>query len=179
MTQHDQLDPDSISSSPKGKRIEDEILPPHWQEAMITANGIRQHYYRTVGEKPSLILLHGFTENGLCWSRVARALEHDYDLILLDARGHGLSSGPETGYSQELLTQDVAAFIHELGLSSPALFGHSNGALTAAQVAATFPELVRTIVLEDHPWSESPPLLSMSAQEGSEPWPGFTAWCST
>ena len=83
-------------------------IPPHWREEKVIANGIRQHYYRTGGEKPILILLHGFSENGLCWSRVAKALENDYDIIMVDIRGHGLSSGPETGYSQDLLNQDIA-----------------------------------------------------------------------
>ena len=150
-------------------------IPLHWLEETVIANGIRQHYYRTDGKKPSLMLLHGFSENGLCWSRVAIALENDYDIIMVDARGHGLSSGPETGYSQELLTQDIAGLIEELGLQRPNLFGHSNGALTAAQLAASFPVLVRAIILEDPPWGESswqPP----ATTEGNEPWPGFTAW---
>src|SRR5438105_827227 len=98
-----------------------EIIPPHWSEGTVMANGIHQHYYRTGGDRPALILLHGFSENGLCWSRVAKALEQDYDVIMVDARGHGLSSGPQTGYSQELLTQDVVGLIHELGLQPPSL----------------------------------------------------------
>jgi len=153
----------------------DEIITPHWFEGTVIANGIHQHYYRTGGDKPSLVLLHGFSENGLCWSRVAKALEQDYDVIMVDARGHGLSSGPETGYSQELLIEDVADLIHELGLQHPGLFGHSNGALTAAQVAATYPELVHAIILEDPPWGEAPTQPSMTAS-GNEPWPGYTDW---
>jgi pimeloyl-ACP methyl ester carboxylesterase len=144
-------------------------------EETVIANGIYQHYYRTCGEKPALLLLHGFSENGLCWSRVAIALENDYDIIMIDARGHGLSSGPETGYSQELLTQDIAGLIEVLGLQRPNLFGHSNGALTAAQVAASFPELVCSIILEDPPWGESSWKPPATAEE-NEPWPGFTAW---
>src|SRR6185437_12680183 len=86
-----------------------DVMPTRWSEGTIISNDLRQHYYRTSagGEKPSLLLLHGFSENGLCWSRVARALEDDYDLILLDARGHGRSDLPATGYSQETLTADV------------------------------------------------------------------------
>ena len=150
-------------------------IPPHWLEEKVIANGISQHFSRTGGEKPTLVLLHGFSENCLCWSRVAKAMESDYDIVMVDARGHGLSSGPETGYSQELLTQDIARLIEELGLQRPSLFGHSNGALTAAQVAATYPKLVHTIILEDPPWGESswqPP----ATTEENEPWPGFTSW---
>ncbi|HEY0756877.1 MAG TPA: alpha/beta hydrolase [Ktedonobacteraceae bacterium] len=154
-------------------------MKPHqqepWTEGDIFANGIQQHYYRTGSKKPALLLLHGFTENGLCWSRVARGLEQDYDVIMLDARGHGRSSGPETGYSPEILTQDVIELIRGLDLQQPYLFGFSNGALTAALVAATAPELARAIVLADPPWSGLP-VRSFSATAGSEPWPGYTAW---
>jgi pimeloyl-ACP methyl ester carboxylesterase len=149
----------------------------HWLEDTIIANGIHQHYYRTGGDKPVLVLLHGFTENGLVWSRVARTLEGEYDMIMVDARGHGHSDGPEHGYSQEILNQDVAELIRVLKLAQPVLMGHSNGALTAAQVAAQYPELVRAIVLEDPPWvdvAKRPPMMTQNSSD--EPWPGYTAW---
>ena len=58
----------------------------------MIANGIRLHYYRTGdGTKPAVVLCHGFSDSGLCWTPVARQLEADYDVIMLDARGHGLS----------------------------------------------------------------------------------------
>lgn len=49
----------------------DDLIPPHWSDGMVFANGIHHHYYRTGGEKPPLLLLHGFNENGLTWLRVA------------------------------------------------------------------------------------------------------------
>jgi N-formylmaleamate deformylase len=145
-----------------------------WSEGDVFANGIHQHYSRIVKNRPTLLLLHGFTENGLCWSRLARALEQDYDIIMVDARGHGRSSGPETGYAQELLTRDVVGLIQALELQQPYVFGFSNGALTAARVAATVPDLVRAVILEDPPWSAASAL--PSSISGNEPWPGYTAW---
>ncbi len=59
-----------------------------WNEGDVFANGIHQHYYRSGNEKPPFLLLHGLTENGLCWSRVAGAVEHEYDVVMVDARGH-------------------------------------------------------------------------------------------
>jgi N-formylmaleamate deformylase len=147
----------------------------HWSEGEVFANGIYQHYYRTGSDKPPLLLLHGFTENGLCWSRVARGLESDYDVIMIDARGHGRSSGLETGYSQEILTQDVVRLIQVLDLQHPYLFGYSNGALTAAQVAAAFPERIRAVIVEDPPWGESSPK-PLPTTSGNEPWPGYAKW---
>ena len=70
-----------------------------WSPDDVIANGIRNHYYRTGGDKPPLLLVHGFTDNGLCWTRLARVLQRDYDIIMPDARGHGLSEAPEGGYT--------------------------------------------------------------------------------
>lgn len=43
-----------------------------WSEGDVQVNGITIHYYRTDGnKKPSILLLHGIAENGLCWSPAA------------------------------------------------------------------------------------------------------------
>ena len=52
-----------------------ELVPSHWYEGDIFANGIRQHYYRAGnGERPLLLLLHGFNAYGLGWLHVAKEL---------------------------------------------------------------------------------------------------------
>lgn len=125
-----------------------------WSEGQIHANGITLHYYRTGGNKPPLVLLHGFTDNGLCWTHVARGLENEYDIIMPDARGHGLSEGLTNGFSTELMADDTAELIQALHLERPLLMGHSMGASTSAQIAATYPDLVKAVALEDPPWHE-------------------------
>jgi len=112
------------------------------------------HYHRTGGDKPPVVLLHGYTDNGLCWTQVAKSLEEDYDVIMFDARGHGLSDGPRNGFSMELMADDAAGVIQALQLGKPRLVGHSMGAAVAAQVAATYPDLVRSVVLEDPHWQD-------------------------
>jgi len=155
-----------------------DVIPARWSEETRTANGIGQRYYRTGGAKPTIALLHGFSENCQCWSRVAKALEDEYDLILLDARGHGRSDLPATGYAQETLTADVIAFIAALDLERPFVWGYSNGARTAAEVAATAPEIVRAVILEDPPWRDgaAPSAKPADSEMGGEPWPGYAQW---
>jgi N-formylmaleamate deformylase len=131
---------------------------PEWPSGDVTANGIRLHYYRTGGRKPPIVLLHGITDNGLCWTRLARVLEADYDLVMLDARGHGLSDAPESGYTPRDHAADVAGLIEALGLGRPVLIGHSMGAGTAAATAGEYPNRVGGVVLEDPPWFEKLPL---------------------
>src|SRR5438094_986431 len=102
-----------------------------WQSGDINSSGVRIHYYRTAGDRPPLVLLHGMGDNGLCWARVAERLQPDSDVVMLDARGHGLSDAPERGYTAEEQAPDVAAVVHALGLERPVLIGHSMGGATA------------------------------------------------
>jgi N-formylmaleamate deformylase len=122
-----------------------------WQSSDIKVNGVRLHYTRTGGDKPQVVLAHGFSDDGLCWTPVAEALEGDYDLIMVDARGHGRSEGPEQGYGPVDMAGDLAGVITGLGLHRPALLGHSMGATTVLMLAGTRPDLVRAILLEDPP----------------------------
>jgi N-formylmaleamate deformylase len=117
---------------------------------------VKIQYYRTVEGKPPIVFLHGITDNGLCWGRIALALEYAYDVILLDSRGHGLSDAPGDGYSNDILEADVAGVIETLELKKPVLIGHSMGAHTAATVAANYPELVSRVILEDPPFWGDP-----------------------
>jgi N-formylmaleamate deformylase len=123
-----------------------------WCEGDVVANGINVHYYRTGGDRPALVLAHGITDNGPCWTRLARALKNEYDLIMVDARGHGRSDAPASGYTNADHAADVAGMIQALNLDKPALVGHSMGAAISATLAAQYPGLTRGLVLEDPPW---------------------------
>src|SRR6188472_332149 len=121
----------------------------HWFEGTVHANGIAIHYTRTGGAKPPVVLSHGLTDNGACWTRVARALENDYDLIMPDARGHGQSEAPEHGYRTEDRAADLIGLIEQLQLDRLALIGHSMGGESSAMAAARITHLLRAVILED------------------------------
>ncbi|HLJ86899.1 MAG TPA: alpha/beta hydrolase [Candidatus Angelobacter sp.] len=97
--------------------------------------GAHIHYLRTATTgrtKPPLVLLHGLTGNGTCWSPFARALEGELDVVMPDARGHGKSSAPlhgygDAGYRYDDHASDVVGLIRVLGLAAPILLGHSMG----------------------------------------------------
>jgi N-formylmaleamate deformylase len=121
----------------------------NWKSGVCDANGIEICYQRTGGQKPSVVLLHGLIGSGACWTLLARALEAEYDVIMPDARGHGGSSAPPSGYRYEDYADDVLGFIQELGLSAPILLGHSMGGMTAAVVASKPDVPLRGVVLAD------------------------------
>jgi pimeloyl-ACP methyl ester carboxylesterase len=123
-----------------------------WASGAVVVDGIRLGYHRTGGDgKPVLVLLHGITDDGLCWTRVARDLEAHHDIVMPDARGHGRSDGVETGFSIPRLASDVAGLLDGLRIENAVVFGHSMGAATALSLAASRPGLVRACILEDPP----------------------------
>lgn len=151
-----------------------------WQSGDVIANGIRIHYTRTGGAKPPLVLAHGVTDDGLCWTPVAQALEAAYDLIMVDARGHGRSEAPETGYDPATQAADLAGLIAGLGLRQPVVLGHSMGAVTALVLAGSYPDVPGAIVLEDPPGWWMPPAEPTPAQaaQAAERLAGVRAWFS-
>jgi len=120
-----------------------------WQSADIDVNGLRLHYTRTGGDKPQVVLAHGFSDDGLCWTPVAEMLASEYDVIMVDARDHGRSDGPEQGYGLTQFAADLAGVITGLGLHRPAVLGHSMGGGTALMLAGAYPELPGAILIED------------------------------
>lgn len=120
-----------------------------WATAICKTNGINLHYTRTGAGRSPLVLLHGLTGNGTCWTDLARALQVKYDVIMPDARGHGKSSVPDHGYRYEDHASDVIGLIKALKLSPPVLLGHSMGGMTATMVAAHNPGLLCGLILVD------------------------------
>ncbi len=121
-----------------------------WTSGYVQTNGILMHYWRTGdGSQVPVVLSHGGSDNGLCWSRTARALESDYDVIMVDARGHGLSDAPEEGYGPRISAADLAGLITALELDRPHLIGHSMGGEISANCAADYPDLPRSLVIID------------------------------
>ena len=103
-------------------------LPPGgWADGYVIANGIRIHYWRTGGDKPVIIMAHGSSDNGLCWTNLAKELTNEYDIILPDARGHGLSDPPAKSDPPDAQAEDLAGLIRKLKLEKPIVMGPLHG----------------------------------------------------
>ena len=55
-----------------------------------------QIYYEVTGAGPPLLLFHGLTGSGVRWrdTGYVAGLQDHYQIILIDARGHGQSDKP-------------------------------------------------------------------------------------
>jgi pimeloyl-ACP methyl ester carboxylesterase len=124
--------------------------PAGWTEGYVLANGIRIHYWRTGGaSKPALVMAHGSSDDGLCWANLAKELTDRYDVILFDARGHGLSDPPKADDGPDAQVEDLAGLIKALKLEKPVLMGHSMGSASVAWFSAKYPDVPRAVILED------------------------------
>lgn len=126
-----------------------------WETGTVAVSGGNLAYHRTGGTGPVLVLSHGLTDTGLCWGRVAEALANDFDIVMLDARGHGASSRIPTGTAHDP-AQDIADATAGLSLQSPVVMGHSVGARATAAYAKANPGRAVAVILED------PPLLPLA-----------------
>lgn len=125
-----------------------------WPSGTVRVSGGVLAYHRTGGRGPPLVLSHGLTDNGLCWRRLASALERRFDIVMLDARGHGASTRL-TGEGSFDPSRDLGEAIDALGLQTPVVMGHSVGAWATAAHANRNPSRVAKVVLEDPPFLAS------------------------
>jgi pimeloyl-ACP methyl ester carboxylesterase len=112
----------------------------------------------TSPDAPTLVLLHGLTDSGLCWPGPVARWAASYRILAIDALGHGasrrLTSDELAGHAGDAgYAPTIATIEHELaGGPAPVLVGHSMGGLMATAIVARRPDLVRAAVLEDPAW---------------------------
>lgn len=99
---------------------------------------------------PGVLMLHGLMGRASHWAAGTRWLAERHRPVGLDQRGHGASGKPADGpYTRDAYVGDAEAAVEQLGLAPVTLIGHSMGALTAWQLAAKRPDLVRALVICD------------------------------
>jgi pimeloyl-ACP methyl ester carboxylesterase len=127
------------------------------RDQYLVANGARLHVVSSVGSGSPVVLLHGFPEPWLCWSRQLPAFtQAGLSVIAPDQRGYNLSDRPRAvrAYALDLLVSDVVALLDSLQLSQAAVVGHDWGAMVAWHLALARPERVSRLVTINVPHPE-------------------------
>jgi pimeloyl-ACP methyl ester carboxylesterase len=127
------------------------VIPDGWSDGFVYDNGVRIHYYHAISQpgKQVIVMVHGVTDNGLCWTTLTWKLQNSYDIYMLDTRGHGLSDPFTPSDDGETLIKDVVGFVKAMNFNKPILIGHSMGAATVMRVGAEYPGLARAIIMLD------------------------------
>jgi len=133
--------------------------------------GVRIHY-EVEGQGPTLVLQHGFTHSLRRWylHGYVEALRDDYELVLIDARGHGASDKPHdsSAYSLAARVGDVVAVLDDLNRASAAFWGYSMGGRIGFGLAKHAQRrFVAFVIGGQHPYGR--PLPASTRLDGTDP----------
>ncbi len=117
--------------------------------------------YRSRGEGPPLLLLHGFLGCGADFEHLFElsALERAYTVITPDFRGHGKSGNPDDRFSHRLCADDIEALLEHLGYEKVRAIGLSLGGNVLLHLATRRPSRIGSMVI-----SGSPPYFPATAR---------------
>lgn len=93
-----------------------------------------------MGSGPRVVLVHGFGQNSQCWGPFAEHLAKHFELVLVDAPGHG-----ESGHDDSDLWE-AGRLLLEVG-GAATYIGYSMGGRITLHAALQSPDLVKGLVL--------------------------------
>lgn len=117
------------------------------QDQYFDSDGVEIRY-TIQGGGPPVILLHGFTGNyEAYWARVTETLRPHFQVIGVDARGHGKSGKPDDpdAYGVQMV-KDVANLLDHLGIEKAHVAGYSMGGYVALKMASIYPDRLLSAV---------------------------------
>ena len=114
--------------------------------ATATAPDGSSIHFDVHGDGPTVLLVHGITEQSGCWAPIVERLATDHRVVTMDLRGHGRSDRTAP-YDLATMVGDVAAVIAAAGGGEVDLIGHSLGGAVVSAAAGALP--VRSVVNVD------------------------------
>jgi len=114
-------------------------LPRPERSGTAAVDGIRI-WYAVFGHGSPVILVHGGMGNSNYWGLQIPVLARQYEVIVLDSRGHGRSTWDSKPITYHLMASDVLALMDELHVPKAALVGWSDGAIIGLDIAIHHPE---------------------------------------
>ncbi len=101
-------------------------------------------------DKPTIVMLHGFSANKGVWLRFAKYFSDDFNIIIPDLAGHGDTGfDPKWDYSGPAQAARVVALMDRLQIQNAHIIGNSMGGVIAAHFARLYPERTLTATLVD------------------------------
>jgi pimeloyl-ACP methyl ester carboxylesterase len=116
-------------------------LPQPEHSATAPVDGVRL-WYAEFGKGPAVVMLHGGLANSDYWGLQVPALAAHYRVIVIDSRGHGLSSGSDGPIGYDLMASDVLVLMDRLHIKRAAIVGWSDGAIIGLDIAMHHPDRV-------------------------------------
>jgi len=112
-------------------------------------------YYKQFLHKENsewIVFIHGAGGSSAVWHKQLRDFQKDFNLLLIDLRGHGKSTDLPAAiwnqeYTFEAVTKDIIEVLDHLQLPPAHLMGVSLGTILARQLAEMRPDRVKSLVM--------------------------------
>jgi uncharacterized protein (TIGR04551 family) len=106
-------------------------------------------HYRSIGDGPAVVLLHGYGASLDSWMGIAEVLAKRHRVVAVDLKGFGWTSRPDGDYSPAAQATLVWHVLDKLGVADVAVVGHSWGSSVALAMTLAQPARVRRVALYD------------------------------
>jgi pimeloyl-ACP methyl ester carboxylesterase len=104
-------------------------------------------FWRESGSGEPLLLIMGLGYSSGMWHHVEADLARRFRVILFDNRGVGKSEAPPGPHLIPKMAEDAVAVLDAAGAESAFVFGLSMGGFIAQELALSYPQRVRALVL--------------------------------
>lgn len=122
--------------------------PKGFTKELVTIDDVTFNIYKG-GQGEALLLLHGYSQSSLMWSKAMMHFQAKYRVIVPDLRGSGNSDAPPLGYDKLTMAEDIKKLLDHYGITKVKIVGHDIGLMVAYTFAATYPDMVERLALMD------------------------------
>jgi len=109
-------------------------------------NGQELFYQDSGGDKPTILMMHGFLFDQSMFDAQVAALESDYRCIRFDARAFGQTKWDGQPFSLWDTAADAIGLLDHLGLQQAVFVGMSQGGYALVRLAVRYPDRVKALV---------------------------------
>jgi len=113
-------------------------LPKPERSGYAPVNGIKL-WYAVFGQGQPVVFLHGGLANSQYWGLQVPVVARQYQVIVLDSRGHGRSTRDNRPYGYDLMADDVVGLLDFLKIQQAAVAGWSDGGILGLDLAIRHP----------------------------------------
>ena len=112
-------------------------------------------YYKTFFKNDNtdwVVFVHGAGGSSSIWFKQLRAYKKEFNVLMVDLRGHGKSKGMlqkyyEDEYSFKLASQDIIDVLDEIGIEEAHFVGVSLGTIIIRTIGEMQPERVQSLIM--------------------------------
>ena len=122
---------------------------------MTAGAGVKLHFLDFGGTGSPVVLLAGAGNSAWVYSDFGRELAKKHRVLALTRRGHGESEQPKSGYTIELMGDDLLAFLDTHKIDRATLIGHSLAGEEMTRFAKRHPDRVAALVYLDAAFDRS------------------------